>query len=76
MGKTLFLVSRVRSTTDAENPASSSFAEMLPFQSSMWHRYDGSSESVGSRKPDQNIARHLSWDTSPPGSTQAGRDSY
>ena len=48
--KTLFQMSRVRSTTDAENSAGSSFAEMLPFQSSLWHRHDGSSESVGSRK--------------------------
>ena len=44
----------------------SSLAEMLPFQSSLWHRHDGSSESVGSRKPNPNIARHMSWDTLPP----------
>ena len=44
MGETLFQMSRVRSTTDAENSAGSSFAEMLPFQSSLWHRHDGSSE--------------------------------
>ena len=36
------------------------------------NRHYGSSQSVGSRKPNPNIARHLSWDTSPPGSTQAG----
>ena len=59
---------------DAENPAGSSFAEMFPFQSSLWHRHYGSSESVLSRKPNPNIARHLSWDTLP-GSTQAGHDS-
>ena len=76
MGETHFQMSRVRSTTDTENPSGSSFAEMLPFQSSLWHRHDGSSESVGSRKPDPNIARHLSWDTLPPGHTQAGHDSY
>lgn len=76
VGTTLFQMSRVRSTTDAENSAGSSFAEMLPFQSSLWHRHDGSSESVGSRKPNPNIARHLSWDTLPPGSTQAGHDGY
>ena len=40
MGKTLFQMSRVRSWTDAENSAGSSFAEMLPFQSSLWHRHD------------------------------------
>ena len=34
MGKTLFQMFRVRSTTNAENSASSSFAEMLPFQPS------------------------------------------
>ena len=51
MGKTLFQMSRVRSTTDAENWAGSSLAKMLPFQSSLWHRHDGSSESVRSRKP-------------------------
>ena len=45
----------MRSTT--ENSAGSSFAEMLPFQSSLWHRHSGSSESVGSRKPNSNIAR-------------------
>ena len=76
MGKTLIQMSRVRSSTDAENSASSSLAEMLPFQSSLWHRHDGSSESVGSRKPNPNFARHLSWDMLPPGSTQAGHDSY
>ena len=76
MGKTLFQMSRVRSTTDAENSAGSSLAEMSPFQSSLWHRHDGSSESVRSRKPNPNIERHLSWDTLPPGSTQAGHDSY
>ena len=65
-------MSRVRSTTDAENSAGSSFTEILPLQPSLWHRHDGSSESVGSRKPNSNIARHLSWDTLPPGSTQAG----
>ena len=48
-------MSRVRSTTDAENSADSSFAEKLPFQSSLWHRHDGSAESVGSRKPNPNI---------------------
>ena len=73
--KTLFQVSRVRSTTDAENSAGSSFAEMLPFQSSLWYRHDGSSESVRSRKPNPNISRHLPWDLLPPGSTQAGHDS-
>ena len=67
--KTLFQMSRVRSTTDAENSAGSSFAEMLPFQSSLWHRHYGSSESVGSRTPNPNIGRHLSWDTLPPRST-------
>ena len=56
--------------------ARSSFAEMLPFQSSLRHRHDGSSESVGSRKPDPKIARHLSWDTLPPGRTQAGHHSF
>ena len=76
MGKTLFQMPRVRSTTDAENSAGSSFAEILPFQSSLWHRHYGSSESVGSRKPNRNIARHLSWDTLPPGRTQAGHDGY
>ena len=75
MGETLFPMSRVRSTTHAENSAGSSLAEMLPFQSSLWHRHYGSSESVGSSKPNPNIARHLSWDTLPPGSTQAGHDS-
>ena len=54
MGETPFQVSRVRSTTDAENSASS-FAEMFPFQSSLGHRHDGGSESVGSRKPNPNI---------------------
>ena len=63
MGKTVFQMSRVRSTTDAENSAGSSFAEMLPFQSSLRHRHDGSSQSVDSRKTNPNIARHLSWDT-------------
>ena len=63
MGKTLFQMPGVRSTTDAENPAGSSFAEMLPFRSSLWHPHCGSSESVGSRKPNPNIARHLSRDT-------------
>ena len=58
MGKALFQMSRVRSTTDAENSAGSSFAEMLPIQPCLWHRHDGSSESVGSRKPNPNIARH------------------
>ena len=29
---------------------------MLPFQSSLWHRHDGSSESVRSRKPNPNIS--------------------
>ena len=48
MGKTPFQMSRARSTTDDENSAGSSFAEMLPFQSSLWHRHYGSSESVGS----------------------------
>ena len=76
MGETRFQMPGVRSTTDAENSAGSSFAEMLPFQSSLWHRHCGSSESVGSRKPNSNIARHLSWDTLPPGSTQAGHDGY
>ena len=33
-------------------------------------------ENVGSRKLNPNIARHLLWDTLPPGSTQAGHDSY
>ena len=75
MGKTLFQMSRVRSTTDAENLAGS-FAEMFPFQSSLRHRHDGNSESVGSRKPNPNTARHLSWDTLPPGRTQAEHDSY
>ena len=51
MGETLFQMPGVRSTTDAENSAGSSFAEMLPFQPSLWHRHDGSSESVGSRNP-------------------------
>ena len=73
MGKTLFQIPGVRSTTDAENSAGGSFAEMLPFPSGLWHRHHGSLESVGSRKPNPNIARHLSWDTLPPGSTQAGR---
>ena len=63
------LVRWVKRTTDAENSAGSSFAEMLPFQSSLWHRHDGSSESAGSRKPNPDIARHMSWDTLPPGST-------
>ena len=76
MGKTLFQVPGVRSTTDAENSAGSSFTEMLPLQSSLWHRHDGSSESVGSRKPNPNVARHLSRDTLPPGSTQAVHDGY
>ena len=76
MGETLFQMSRVRSTTDAEDSAGSRFAEMLPFQSSLWHRHDGSSESVGSRKQNPNFARHQSWDTLPPGCTQAGHDSY
>ena len=71
-----FELSRVRSTTDAENSAGSSFAGMFPFQSRLWHRHDGSSDSVRSRKPDPKIARHLSWDTLPPGSTQAGHHSY
>ena len=75
MGKTLFQMSRVRSTTAAENSAGSSFTEMLPLRSSLWHRHDVSSESVGSRKPNPSIARHMSWDTLPPGSTQAGHDS-
>ena len=75
VSKTFFQMSRVRSSTDAENSASSSFAEMLPFQSGLRHRNDGSSESAGSRKPNPNIARHLSPDTLPPGRTQAGRDS-
>ena len=75
MGKTSFQMSRVRCATNAENSAGSSFAEILPFQSSLWHRHDGNSESVGSRTPNPNITRHLSWDTSPPGSTQAGLDS-
>ena len=75
MGETLFPMSRVRSTTDAVNSGGSSFAEMLPLQSSLWHRHDGSSESVAPRKTNPNIARHLSWDTLPPGSTQAGHDS-
>ena len=44
---------------DAENSAGSRFAEMLPLQSSLWHRHDGSSEFVGSRKPNPNIARRL-----------------
>ena len=68
-------MSRVRSTTDAENLAGS-FAEMLPFQSSLRHRHDGNLESVGSRKPNPNTAPHLSWDTLPPGRTQAEHDSY
>ena len=67
MGETQFQLSRVRSTTDAENSAGSSFAEMLSFQSSLWHRHDGGSESVGS---------NMSEDTLPPGRTQAGHDSY
>ena len=37
MGKTIFQMSRVRSTTDAENSAGSSFAEMLPFHANLWH---------------------------------------
>ena len=74
--RALFQMSRVRSSTDAENSASSSFAEILPLQSSLWHRHDRSSESAGSRKPNPNIARHLSRDTLPPGSTQAGHDRY
>ena len=73
---TLFQMSRMRSTTDAENSASSSFAKVLPFQSSLWHRHDGSPESVGSRKSNPNIECYLSWDSLPPGSTQAGHDSY
>ena len=68
MGKTLFQMPGVRSTTDADNSAGSSFT--------VWHRHDGSSESVGSRQPNPNIARHMSLDTLPPGSTQAGHDSY
>ena len=76
MGKALFQMSRVRSTTDAENSAGTSFAEMFPSQSSLWHRHDVNSDSVGSRKPNPNIARHLSWDTTPPGRTQAEHDSY
>ena len=70
--KTIVQMSRVRSTTDAENSAGS-LAEMLPFQSILWHRHNGSSESAGSRKPNSNIARHLSWDTLPPG-PKAGQD--
>ena len=58
------------------SPARSSFVEMLPSQSSLWHRYDGSSESVGSRKPNLNVAPHLSRDTLPPGRTQARHDSH
>ena len=50
MGKTPFQMSKGRGTTDAENSAGGSFAEMLPFQSSLWHRHYGSSESVASRK--------------------------
>ena len=73
MGETPFQMSGVRSMTDAENSTGSSFAEMLSFQSSLRHRHDGSSESVGSRKPNPNIARHMSWDTLPP---QEGHDSY
>ena len=68
MGKTLFQMSRVRSTTDAENSASSSFAEMLPFQPSLWHRHDGSSESVGSRKPKEYRTSSVMG--------HAGHDSY
>ena len=74
VGKTQFQMSRVRGSTDAESSAGSRLAEMLPFQSCLWHRHDGSSESVRSRKPNPNTARHLSWDTSPQGSTQAGHD--
>ena len=48
-------------------------SEELPFQ---WHRHNGSSESAGSRKSNPNMARHLSWDTLPPGRTKAGHDSY
>ena len=36
MGETLIQMSRVRSTTDAENSTGSSFAEMMSFQSSLW----------------------------------------
>ena len=38
--------------------------------------HDGSAKSAGPRKSYPNIARHLSRDTLPPGSTQAGHDSY
>ena len=59
LGKTQFQMFRVRSTTDAENSTGSSLAEMLPIQSSLWHRHDGSSDSVRSRKPNPNIERHV-----------------
>ena len=75
MGKTLFQMSRVRSTTDVENSAGSSFAEVLPFQSSLWHRHDGSSESVGSRKPNPNFCT-LSVMGHVTTREHAGHDSY
>ena len=55
--KTLCQTPRVWGTTDAENSASWSPAEILPFQSSLRHWLDGSAESVGPRKSNPNIAR-------------------
>ena len=48
--KRYFKCPECEARTDAVNSAGSNFAEMLSFQSSLWHRHDGSSESVASRK--------------------------
>ena len=69
-------MSRVRGTTVAQNLAGGSFAGTLPLQSGLRYRLDGIAESAGPRKPNPNIARHLSRDTLPAGSTQAGHDCH
>ena len=53
---------RVRGTTDAENSAGGSSAEMFPFQSGLRYRHDGIAESAGSRKHNPNNSRHLPRD--------------
>ena len=45
------------------------------FNQGLRHRHGGSKKPARSRKPSTNLARHLSRDTFPPGSTQAGHDS-
>ena len=77
VGKTLFQMSRVRSTTDAENPAGGSFAKVLPFStrfaaSTRWKFGIRWTEKIQFEYRTSSGTGHML----PPGRTQAGHDSY